>query len=64
MFAFLFPFLFLFSNLSGMSPQPSEDMTIYKVYVKTGDKRGAGTDADVFIVFVGSEGESGINCFV
>ena len=46
-------------NLSGISPQPSEDMTIYKVYVKTGDKRGAGTDADVYTVFVGSEGESG-----
>ena len=27
--------------------------------MQTGDKRGAGTDADVFIVFVGSEGESG-----
>jgi len=25
-----------------------EDMTKYRVHVKTGDKRGAGTDADVF----------------
>jgi len=33
--------------------------TKYRVHVKTGDKRGAGTDADVFIVFVGSKGESG-----
>jgi len=29
-----------------------EDMTKYRVHVKTGDKRGAGTDADVFRVLL------------
>ena len=31
----------------------------YKVTVITGDKRGAGTDADVFVTLFGDAGESG-----
>lgn len=31
----------------------------YKVTVYTGNKRGAGTDADVFITLYGDSGESG-----
>lgn len=34
-------------------------MTKYKVTVLTGDKRGAGTDADVSIVLYGNLGDSG-----
>uniref|UniRef100_A0A7M5WMU0 PLAT domain-containing protein n=1 Tax=Clytia hemisphaerica TaxID=252671 RepID=A0A7M5WMU0_9CNID len=34
------------------------ETTEYLVHIITGDKRGAGTDADVFIVFIGTKGES------
>lgn len=34
-------------------------MTKYKISVYTGDKRGAGTDADVKMVLYGSFGDSG-----
>lgn len=35
-------------------------MKQYKVTVYTGNKRGAGTDADVFIILYGDLGKSGV----
>ena len=37
----------------------AEETSLYRVHVITGDVIGAGTDADVFITFIGSETESG-----
>ena len=31
----------------------------YQVHVITGDVLGAGTDADIFIIFIGSQNQSG-----
>jgi len=33
--------------------------THYKISVYTGDKRGAGTDANVYIIMFGENGDSG-----
>eukprot|EP01123_Difflugia_compressa_P005057 TRINITY_DN1661_c0_g1_i1.p1 TRINITY_DN1661_c0_g1~~TRINITY_DN1661_c0_g1_i1.p1 ORF type:complete len:960 (-),score=248.52 TRINITY_DN1661_c0_g1_i1:25-2904(-) len=44
------------SNEDGVASAP---MVSYKVSVTTGDRRGAGTDANVFITLFGSEGDSG-----
>ena len=55
----MFSFLFLFPALQTITLEFKPTTTTYKIHVKTGDKRGAGTDADVFIVFIGSKGESG-----
>ena len=33
--------------------------TTYKVHVKTSDVRGAGTDANVFVMLFGANGDSG-----
>ena len=38
----------------------AEETSLYRVHVITGDVIGAGTDADVFITFIGSETESGM----
>ena len=41
----------------------AEETSLYRVHVITGDVIGAGTDADVFIVFIGSNRESGKSVF-
>ena len=37
----------------------AEERSLYRVHVITGDVIGAGTDADVFITFIGTDAESG-----
>ena len=37
----------------------SASATTYKITVKTSDVRGAGTDANVYVIFFGQNGESG-----
>jgi len=44
------------SNADGVASLP---MITYKVLVTTGDRRGAGTDANVFLTLFGSNGDSG-----
>ncbi len=34
-------------------------METYKIYVTTSDKRGAGTDANVFVILYGEDDETG-----
>jgi hypothetical protein len=38
-------------------------MNTYKIKVLTTDKRNAGTDANVFIELIGTDGNSGFNFF-
>ena len=50
------------SNLSyffSADEKEAEETSLYRVHVITGDVIGAGTDADVFITFIGSQTESG-----
>ena len=36
-----------------------EEMETYNVYVMTSDKKGAGTDANVYIIICGEDGDTG-----
>ena len=50
----------MFRDLIGSTdPNRAGMLTDYKISVKTGDFRKAGTDADVYVTMFGDEGDSG-----
>ena len=53
------PFCFFTDVDDNHDNENDDDFPIYQVHVITGDVRGAGTNADVFIIIIGSEDESG-----
>lgn len=52
---------FPFSSL--IFPLDLPELVSYEIDVKTGDVRGAGTDANVFLTIFGDKGDSGMTVF-
>lgn len=44
-----------------LTPLPADKSTTFSVTVKTGDKKNAGTDANVFITLFGTQDNTGEN---
>ena len=46
-------------SAASLVPKPAVAVTDYKISVKTSNKAGAGTDANVFVLLFGTNGDSG-----
>ena len=47
-------------SAASLVPKPAVAVTDYKISVKTSNKAGAGTDANVFVLLFGTNGDSGV----